>query len=870
MPEDEIIIFIATHGHYRPDKKGILTNNKVGYIIPYDANIDTLGITAWDMHEFINSVSQIKAHKILLILDCCYSGQTIENLIFDPQIWGQFIRGGLTDLPDFCRAVLASCLSPEETVEINDLKHGAFSFCILEGLRGEANPSELDWVTLTYLQSYIRQSYPRIRRKFNLQLRQNPLMVFIGTADFQLTQVKKWRGYLPPLPKGEIIPRTEFLQNLLPILLRSNMRIVNVHGLRGSGKSHVTLRFAHLCKERGYFDRIFWFDMQPQSVTLMDLMHDISFHMNRETRTETELPELRSFLELIFGDRLLLIIDNYYNVAENSSVKDKHEAWQNFFLFHLPQNTKVILVTHHALSYAYTASLEGMNFDEAKRFLFWEWRRLKISDTIGRLTDAQLQEIHELTTGLPLLLMLYAALLRHMPAAGACLTISDALGETEAPLAYKSVYDQLFRYLSDQEKKCLQSIAFLNIESPVSLSAIGAIAAEPITEQELEKVPLIEILSGDENDDARRYSIHGVTQEYFLHQLRNSGQEEEFGDRAAQYFLTFVEANIDDMKDGYRKIDKEILQIIHVMSWCYERQKYEIVLRYLEQISYYLWDRNHHDLRTQWAQKGIVAAKKLAQNDRRYFWQAGKCAYWLAWYYCRRDDLEESDRFAEQANKFFRKAKPEVDEEPRILQLRGMIAHYRKKYDEAERYFLEALEKFEQEIEIAGNNAQQLNKRFWAVTVKTNLGDLYKAQGNIQQSQEEKMRYYLKAKKVYQEVLETANRQCCDSNGNVIKFDIWAARRARSMGNLGDIHRRLGQDSKAREYYEVGLDLACDMGLKYTIAACKLGLGLIWEKDGERERASEYFREAFQIIATEMRADTERDEMERIRREYGI
>lgn len=132
------------------------------------------------------------------------------------------------------------------------------------------------------------------------------------------------------------------------------------------------------------------------------------------------------------------------------------------------------------------------------------------------------------------------------------------------------------------------------------------------------------------------------------------------------------------------------------------------------------------------------------------------------------------------------------------------------------------------------------------------------------------MRYYLKAKKVYQEVLETANRQCCDSNGNVIKFDIWAARRARSMGNLGDIHRRLGQDSKAREYYEVGLDLACDMGLKYTIAACKLGLGLIWEKDGERERASEYFREAFQIIATEMRADTERDEMERIRREYGI
>jgi hypothetical protein len=153
-PNDMVVIYVATHGTPRSaDSAG-----GANYLVTYDTeaytagslNEDALFATAYPMVELANTVaSRMKALRTAILLDTCYSGGSI----------GQAAKSGehLTDQPPSGemlsrmtqgtgRIVIAASQANEESLESDSLRHGYFTFYLLEALKSAKGNATLSQI----------------------------------------------------------------------------------------------------------------------------------------------------------------------------------------------------------------------------------------------------------------------------------------------------------------------------------------------------------------------------------------------------------------------------------------------------------------------------------------------------------------------------------------------------------------------------------------------------------------------------------------------------------------------------------------------------------------------------------------------------
>jgi hypothetical protein len=161
-PNDVVFIFVAGHG-----MKLIQTGSY--YFLPHDADSQNLifqGLKWSDFDEAIKIISQ-NVKKVVLVLDTCNSG-AIDVAMRD-------VRPG-EDLAATMRAstglfTLSASKGGENSMEDPDFRladetegHGAFTYALLKGLRGEANYDRNAYLTITELFAYVAAQVPRITR----------------------------------------------------------------------------------------------------------------------------------------------------------------------------------------------------------------------------------------------------------------------------------------------------------------------------------------------------------------------------------------------------------------------------------------------------------------------------------------------------------------------------------------------------------------------------------------------------------------------------------------------------------------------------------------------------------------------------------
>lgn len=143
-PNDLVVIYVATHGTPRTlDSAG-----GANYLVTYDTEVSRSGVfdedamyaTAYPMIELADAVAtRMRALRTAVILDTCYSGGTIES--------NQGVPGpSMADKPPSKemlarisegtgRIVLAASQENEESMESAQLKHGNFTYYLLEALK---------------------------------------------------------------------------------------------------------------------------------------------------------------------------------------------------------------------------------------------------------------------------------------------------------------------------------------------------------------------------------------------------------------------------------------------------------------------------------------------------------------------------------------------------------------------------------------------------------------------------------------------------------------------------------------------------------------------------------------------------------------
>jgi len=174
--DDMVLIFYAGHGAPEVDAAGNETDGLSKYLIPRNADPDSLYSTAFPMDEVQKIFARIPAERVVMLLDTCYSG-TAGGRTFARQ---QIRSGNLSDqfLERLTRSrgrVVITASGPNEVaLESTDLAHGIFTYYLLEGLAGKADRNGDGIVTVSELYEYVEDKVDRKSREAGG--RQRPLM----------------------------------------------------------------------------------------------------------------------------------------------------------------------------------------------------------------------------------------------------------------------------------------------------------------------------------------------------------------------------------------------------------------------------------------------------------------------------------------------------------------------------------------------------------------------------------------------------------------------------------------------------------------------------------------------------------------------
>jgi hypothetical protein len=161
QPNDLVVIYVATHGSPRE----LDTAGGANYIVTYDTEIknadspdeDALYATALPMVELANAVAtRMKALRTAVILDTCYSGGAVTN---ESKLMGKGLANaapGSATLDRMSqgtgRIVIAAASSNEESLESPDLRHGYFTYFLLQALKSGNGMTPMSQVFATVAQ----------------------------------------------------------------------------------------------------------------------------------------------------------------------------------------------------------------------------------------------------------------------------------------------------------------------------------------------------------------------------------------------------------------------------------------------------------------------------------------------------------------------------------------------------------------------------------------------------------------------------------------------------------------------------------------------------------------------------------------------
>lgn len=469
---------------------------------------------------------------------------------------------------------------------------------------------------------------------------------------------------------------------------------IAITGIGGVGKSALALAIAHEYQE-GYaklpeadrFDAIIWISAKeevltaqgrekaalPEAIlrTLEDVYTAIAHALDREDITRA-IPEEQAHVveNALKEQRTLLIMDNL------ESVKDERIKP---FLRNLPAPTKVIITSREWLDVADVFSLKGMSLEDAVDFM-----SAYAQDRQVILNAQQKTRLHDLTAGLPLPLKLSIA---RMAGGESFASVERWLGDAQSDLPEYCIAGQveLARQRDPNTWNMLLACSLFERDCGASLEALGYVANLSIVDRdhslaELQKLFLVNRTEID------RFWVLPIVQRYERSQILSFGIErEKIISRWIEWLLNFKSnkgTGISTKIELMREFGYEYPNFLLAIRWCQQSGRWEDI----EQLAIDTWDYAditglHNELNEiieavidaaghtsniQMLERAYVQLGRLSvfrgQYDQalEYFELAekyisqpnddyiGEIWYQKSFLYGEKDDIEESQKYAEK------------------------------------------------------------------------------------------------------------------------------------------------------------------------------------------------------------------------------
>lgn len=160
-----LTIYLACHGSPEsPDAKENL------FLLPYDADYSRIASTGFPMWDLQTALKRfVRAKRVVIIADVCHAQGVGEPFVIARRDVGgiapSLVLKGMNDLSGATEsvAVLASTTGEQLAQESEKWGggHGVFTFCLLQGLRGEADYNKDRQVSLGELIPFVSEQVRR-------------------------------------------------------------------------------------------------------------------------------------------------------------------------------------------------------------------------------------------------------------------------------------------------------------------------------------------------------------------------------------------------------------------------------------------------------------------------------------------------------------------------------------------------------------------------------------------------------------------------------------------------------------------------------------------------------------------------------------
>jgi len=159
---DMVILYFAGHGATEGDVMSPDGDGLEKYLLPFDADLKDLYASALPMRELSHILQRIRSERLVLIIDSCYSGasggRTVRTDGARANISDRFLDRVVSGRGT---VILTASGANEVSVEKDDLRHGVFTYFLLDGLEGKADIDRDGLITVDEAYDYVSKNVPK-------------------------------------------------------------------------------------------------------------------------------------------------------------------------------------------------------------------------------------------------------------------------------------------------------------------------------------------------------------------------------------------------------------------------------------------------------------------------------------------------------------------------------------------------------------------------------------------------------------------------------------------------------------------------------------------------------------------------------------
>lgn len=165
--DSRVFLFYAGHGAPEPEGKG-------AFIVPYEGHPD-FSSKMIPLSRVYDSLNRLKAREVVVFLDSCFSGAKGRSVMqqgIRPLVMNSEHQLAVKEKP----LVMAASSGSEVTSDLDNARHGLFTYYLLKGLRGEADRNGNKRVELDELFAFVSSNVSRTASR-ELNRTQTPVML---------------------------------------------------------------------------------------------------------------------------------------------------------------------------------------------------------------------------------------------------------------------------------------------------------------------------------------------------------------------------------------------------------------------------------------------------------------------------------------------------------------------------------------------------------------------------------------------------------------------------------------------------------------------------------------------------------------------